>query len=111
MSYLETLEPRFKHDCTACRFLYQDGDMDIYWCAGATAMTELSGGSVIARWSDDPPEYSSSPVSIILYSESESKYGTALRRAVAYLSQKSLIGVHVNQKYLDDWDEMRALDQ
>lgn len=45
--------PRFEHDCTECRYLGYTEKADLYWCP--------QGGypTVIARYSSDPPDYSS----------------------------------------------------
>jgi len=53
--------PRFRHDCTACTFLGQWVDphgerFDLYHCEGG-----LPGGSAVARYGGDGPDYSSSP--------------------------------------------------
>ena len=45
--------PRFAHDCSACRYLGQFGESDLYFCKGSFE------SSVIARRSSDGPDYSS----------------------------------------------------
>lgn len=53
--------PRFTHDCSNCRFIGSDDEHDFYYCLRA----ELDmGGSVLARYGDEGPEYTSAPVSI-----------------------------------------------
>lgn len=50
--------PRFKHDCTKCRYLgttFSDGAHDWYVC----------GTSVVARYGDDGPEYWSNGTSMV----------------------------------------------
>lgn len=71
----------------------------MYWCASA-----FEGGSVIARISSDGPGYSSAPVFSVLYMESNSTYGMALRKAVAYLAREGLIEVCVNANGVEHWD-------
>ena len=102
MTYLQNFKPRYTHDCDACRFLYQDGDMDIYWCMSST----FGGGSVIARMGNDGPDYTSSPVSVVLYSENDSAHTKALRKAVAYLAREGIVEVHINQNGVENWDDM-----
>jgi len=50
-------EPLYQHDCKACRFLgsltKDDKAMDLYFCG------EEPGSTVIARYSDEGPDYSS----------------------------------------------------
>lgn len=46
-------KPRFKHDCDQCQFLGRVGPYDCYRCAG------VNGHTLIARRSNDPPDYSS----------------------------------------------------
>lgn len=56
-------QPRFQHDCKNCHFFGQSGDLDLYYCARSEADF---GGSVVARYGNDAPEYHSSPVSVLL---------------------------------------------
>lgn len=54
----ETEKPQFEHDCERCIFLGNySGDWyekaDLYWCNPTT------GPTVIVRYGDDGPEYSS----------------------------------------------------
>lgn len=55
------MESQFKHDCDACQLVGQDAKHDFYFCARAD--TDM-GGSVIARYGSDCPNYASAPVSI-----------------------------------------------
>jgi hypothetical protein len=100
MKHLDTLRPRFTHDCSACRFIRQDGEYDVYWCRSG-----FQGGSVIARMGSDGPNYSSIPVSTVLYSECDSATAKVHRRTVAYLARFGMIEVHINDKAVADWDE------
>lgn len=45
--------PRYKHDCPQCKFLGHFNQFDLYFCE------QLCGPTVIARKSDDPPDYTS----------------------------------------------------
>ncbi len=42
--------PRFRHDCDRCQSLGQYGPHDLYVC---------HGGTLLARYGDDGPEYAS----------------------------------------------------
>ena len=54
--------PNFVHDCAPCVFLGSEAEYDFYYCANA----ELDmGGSIIARFGSDGPEYASCTVQII----------------------------------------------
>ena len=48
--------PQHKHDCDKCKFLCHVDGMDVYRCPVE--------GSLIARHSDDPADYSSTPASV-----------------------------------------------
>ncbi len=54
---IRLIEPEFKHDCTGCTFLGRFEGRDLYHC-GRHAM----GVTLIARWSDDGPDYISGMV-------------------------------------------------
>jgi hypothetical protein len=69
--------PRHDHDCNHCIFLGQfdhDGPLsdgttehlecDLYWCP-----EQILGGSLIARHSSEGPEYTSSPVDLVIAHE------------------------------------------
>jgi hypothetical protein len=52
-------KPRFTHDCSACVFLGQSDEYDLWWCPDREGTAgELA--SVILRHADDGPEYYSS---------------------------------------------------
>lgn len=61
--------PTFTHDCAACQFLgkYKRSEWDdrapddLYYCP------KTDGGTVLARYGDDGPEYTSCPIPILLY--------------------------------------------
>jgi hypothetical protein len=46
--------PQFQHDCDSCYFLGRRGEFDLYCCS----QSEL-GPSLIARYGNNGPEYSS----------------------------------------------------
>lgn len=50
------MKPEFTHDCDRCEFYGHFLGMDIYVCPG--------GGSIIARYGNDGPEYNSMPLSM-----------------------------------------------
>jgi len=102
MSYLSTLKPRHVHDCEVCRFLYQEDENDIYWCKSG-----LSGGSIISRFGDDGPEYSSMPTAAVLSLQSDSLNTISMRKALAHLSRQSIISISVDDTRLAEWDKMR----
>ena len=52
--------PRFTHDCDSCQFKGQFGDFDVWFCA------RCDGGSWIARYGSDGPEYASYPAFVLL---------------------------------------------
>jgi len=50
------MKPRFQHDCDKCIFLGHFNEHDVYFCP------KSNGGSLLARYGDDGPDYASSPV-------------------------------------------------
>lgn len=63
---MSLLTPRYEHDCERCRFLGTvaapnrgaDGVADLYVCVD---VGQTMGPSVVVRYSDDGPDYSSIP--------------------------------------------------
>jgi hypothetical protein len=53
------MPPRYKHDCDACRFIGQHNEFDVYHCA------QCDGGTIVARFSDEPSGYASMTQDII----------------------------------------------
>lgn len=49
--YAFRTQPKFTHDCDACTFLGTYDGIDLYFCPGEP--------TIIARYGDDGPEYSS----------------------------------------------------
>lgn len=49
----ESTERRYKHDCETCKFLGHYNEYDLYYCSQTGLPT------VIARYGDDGPEYTS----------------------------------------------------
>jgi len=49
--------PQFEHDCDSCHFLgryaHSDTPSDLYFCIEGS----MYGGTLIARYSSDPPHY------------------------------------------------------
>jgi hypothetical protein len=64
MSSAET-RPRFSHDCDRCCFtghyIAEGREVDGWFCAGA-----VLGGSIILRYGDGPPDYSSIPLVVAM---------------------------------------------
>ena len=54
MVTFQIIAPRHAHDCDCCRYVGYDGGADVYTC----------GESVIRRFSDEGPDYSSFPLDI-----------------------------------------------
>jgi hypothetical protein len=72
-----SIAPRYKHDdCTACHYLGQFDKYDLYFCGGEM------GTTVIARWSDYGPDYSSGIVFGIMRDEVRPGVGHPLREAL-----------------------------
>ena len=51
---------KWHHDCDECVGLFTEGGEDWYVCPRS-----LGGGSLIARYGDEGPEYWSAPLSIL----------------------------------------------
>jgi ribosomal protein L37AE/L43A len=51
--------PRFTHDCDACVFKGSHGRFDIWYCE------RCDGGTWIARYGSDGPEYASYPTFVL----------------------------------------------
>lgn len=54
---MKYMQKRYIHDCDRCDFLGQFNEFDLYLCPSGV-------GSVLARYSDAGPDYSSSEISI-----------------------------------------------
>lgn len=50
--------PRYTHDCDACEPLGEHLEYDLYYCP------RCDGGTIIARYGNDGPEYASTMLSI-----------------------------------------------
>jgi hypothetical protein len=64
--------PHFKHDCDHCEFWGHWFGHDVYYC----------GGSIVARWGDDGPDYASSPLSVLV---TEQEPGYAIEDSVRHV--------------------------
>lgn len=51
--------PRFKHDCTGCRFIGRSGEFDIWFCESKNGLLHCS---VIGRYGSEGWEYQSMPL-------------------------------------------------
>lgn len=52
--YIQAQEkPRYKHDCSSCQYLGQDGRFDLYYCGESNS----DSNTLIARFSDYGPDY------------------------------------------------------
>lgn len=58
------LGPLFKHDCDRCEFWGVYFGLDVWYCASSDG--GCLGGSIIARYSDGPADYGSSPLCVVL---------------------------------------------
>jgi len=54
------MTPRYEHDCPACTFVGIYKEYDLWVCVDSPA----SHSSLIARTSDEPPDYSSYPAKL-----------------------------------------------
>ena len=65
--------PQYAHDCERCTFLGRIDEGDVWHCPND------GGGSIIVRFGDDGPEYSSFPVPIArMIAMQDEKYSKAL---------------------------------
>ena len=85
--------PRFQHDCEQCLYLGYSNEpgiqFDLYFCPNWGRSGSL-GGSVLARYGSDGPEYESSRIAIQIrtilldgYEEPMSTLQTATHRVIA----------------------------
>lgn len=104
--------PQFKHDCERCEFLasinlpswelnkMSEQTFDLYHCPGTL------GGSVIARFGDDGPEYASGDVGTVARNigvyrgPKVPRFSVALEVAVALAENEGLIQKQVSYKSL-----------
>ena len=63
---------RWKHDCESCEFKGAWEEYDVYACGSGT---HTLGESLIARYGDDGPEYSSFPKSVFADAVKETVLG------------------------------------
>lgn len=59
IAYVDQRPHRFVHDCDECEYLGQRGEYDLWACV---RRNDPHGGTLIARWSDDGPDYYSGTV-------------------------------------------------
>jgi hypothetical protein len=74
---------RYTHDCTRCIFLGQFKDADLYYCDQLS--TSRSGRltkdpTIVARYSNEPSDYSSGIPRLISYPELAEGYNRAVAR-------------------------------
>jgi hypothetical protein len=77
--------PLWQHDCQKCVLLGTVSFHDLYYCPG------ILGGSVIARYGNDGPEYRSGPVDVLLDNLSRFDETDPLRVAYTLACDKGLI--------------------
>lgn len=98
------MKPKFKHDCEDCTFVGHFYDHDVYTC----------DRSVVARYSDEPSEYSSMPVSSLVDVLGTDKWSEcqADRAMVAAITCQHLNGVPRNMPRYSSIGAVRgAIDQ
>jgi len=71
--------PRYTHDCDSCKFLGEHKQFDLYFCA------RCDGGSVIARYGDNGPDYASAPKDLLTDKQLGYPAGEAMMRALELL--------------------------
>ena len=76
--------PQYQHDCDTCTFLGQYKNYDLYFCPQRGLPT------VIARWSDNGPDYTSGMVF--------AKNGTS-KPLVEALKRANKMGISTKQAY------------
>lgn len=87
-------QPLYDHDCTSCVFLgTYNGYADLYWCMQGTK----NRPTLIARFSDDPPDYLSGIPFRKVYPELAKAYVLAQARGLLLPSDGAAI-VHVEGK-------------
>jgi hypothetical protein len=52
------MKPKYQHDRDCCKFIGHYKDIDFYIC--------LKANSILARYSNEPSEYYSSPINLLL---------------------------------------------
>lgn len=98
------MKPKFEHDCESCKFLGHFYGHDVYTCEN----------SVIARYSNEPSEYSSMPVSSLIDSLGTEQWAgdRADRAMVAAITCQHLNGVPRNMPRFSSIGAVRgAVDQ
>ena len=68
----------YKHDCDVCKYLGIYQNADLYYC------DDTLNPTLLARFSSDPPNYSSSRVSELEYFGNDEFLMEALKRAIEY---------------------------
>jgi hypothetical protein len=85
--------PRYQHDCSSCKFLGKYREFDLYFCK------QISIPTVIARYSDDGPDYYSG-IDIGLY-HFKLRDGNPLGVAFAIAIAMGLINSDWNKVWVD----------
>ena len=97
--------PRFVHDCDGCIFLGCHKEYDVYYCSGEMSSKER-GGSVILRYGDEGPEYSSGPVSMELYNESLTEASDIRKKVAQWLLREGFVKLAPNPEVVEEKREM-----
>lgn len=94
------MKPKFAHDCETCKFLGHFYDHDVYTC----------DHSVVARYSDEPSEYSSMPASSLIDSLGNESWAEdrAEMAMVAAITCQHLNGVPRNMERFSDISQVKA---
>lgn len=85
------MKPRFDHDCSACIFLGQYQEYDLYFCPAEP--------TIIARYSSEGGDYGSGIV-FALSDKPQKKYSVALIRALR-TGYKEMIAEYVRKYHSD----------
>jgi len=90
---------RFEHDCSNCIFLGSYKKKDIYFCSGSS----IGGGTIVARFGDEGAEYSSTPVSMALYStKGLSENSDIMKKVAEWLIREGLVKLSVCEDTLKE---------
>jgi hypothetical protein len=102
------MTPRYKHDCTACIFQGRSGEYDLYFCPASEGDW---GGTVLARYGNDAPAYSSGPLSCYLTSDiprTMDSAGYALQRLAKRMLGDGVVRLSLDREKVNELRETWA---